>query len=114
MGNVVFLNADSDNDQLRLFATPEQFSMVQRRVKASEGLTIRQRQVFELVAQGLATKLIARSLDIAVGTVKVHLAAVYARFGTCNRVALADILEGRQVPRHWVQNDRSGEYAARH
>ena len=40
-------------------------------------LTDRQREVFELLAQGHATKSIARHLDLAVGTVKVHLAAIY-------------------------------------
>jgi DNA-binding NarL/FixJ family response regulator len=40
-------------------------------------LTDRQREVFELLAQGFSTKTIARRLDLAVGTVKVHLAAIY-------------------------------------
>lgn len=48
-------------------------------------LTERQREVFELMAQGYATKSIARELGLAVGTVKVHLAAIYRLLGVHNR-----------------------------
>ncbi len=40
-------------------------------------LTPRQREVMDLLAQGLSTKMIARRLSLGVGTVKVHLAALY-------------------------------------
>ncbi|HQT78830.1 MAG TPA: response regulator transcription factor [Rhodopila sp.] len=48
-------------------------------------LTERQREVFDLMAMGCATKTIARQLDLAVGTVKVHLAAIYRAFGAHSR-----------------------------
>ena len=53
---------------------------------ALEGLTGRQRDVLRLLAQGRSTKDIARTLDLAVSTIKVHLAAVYRVFGARNRV----------------------------
>ena len=43
-------------------------------------LTERQRHVFELLAEGCATKTIARRLDLAVGTVKVHSRQFTARW----------------------------------
>lgn len=49
-------------------------------------LTGRQRDVLRLLAEGRSTKDIARSLDLAVSTIKVHLAAVYRTFGARNRV----------------------------
>jgi DNA-binding NarL/FixJ family response regulator len=49
-------------------------------------LTERQRHVFELLAEGCATKIIARRLDLAVGTVKVHLAAIYRTLGASSRL----------------------------
>jgi DNA-binding NarL/FixJ family response regulator len=49
-------------------------------------LTERQRHVFELLAEGCATKTIARRLDLAVGTVKVHLAAIYRTLGASGRL----------------------------
>jgi DNA-binding NarL/FixJ family response regulator len=49
-------------------------------------LTERQRNVFELLAEGCATKTIARRLDLAVGTVKVHLAAIYRTLGASSRL----------------------------
>ncbi len=49
-------------------------------------LTGRQRDVFNLLAEGCATKTIARRLDLAVGTVKVHLAAIYRTLGATSRL----------------------------
>ena len=51
---------------------------------ASE-LSPRQRQVLALALRGLPTKLIARELAIAEGTVKVHLSMVYRALGARNR-----------------------------
>lgn len=48
-------------------------------------LTERQRAVLELVLQGHNTKMIARHLNIAVATAKVHLAAIYRMMGARNR-----------------------------
>jgi DNA-binding NarL/FixJ family response regulator len=49
-------------------------------------LTDRQMEVFNLLSEGCATKTIARRLGLAVGTVKVHLAAIYRVLGAHNRV----------------------------
>ena len=58
-------------------------------------LTDRQRDVFRLLAEGCATKTIARRLNLAVGTVKVHLAAIYRALGAHSRLeALAKARNG--------------------
>jgi DNA-binding NarL/FixJ family response regulator len=49
-------------------------------------LTDRQRDVFHLLSEGCDTKTIARRLDLGVGTVKVHLAAIYRSFGARSRL----------------------------
>jgi DNA-binding NarL/FixJ family response regulator len=49
-------------------------------------LTDRQVEVFRLLSEGCATKTIARRLGLAVGTVKVHLAAIYRVLDAHNRV----------------------------
>jgi DNA-binding NarL/FixJ family response regulator len=55
-------------------------------------LTERQRDVFDLLAEGCATKTIARRLNLAVGTVKVHLAGIYRVLGASSRLeALAKV-----------------------
>lgn len=54
-----------------------------------EGLTPRQRDVLAGIVRGLANKEIARELDIAEGTVKIHLAALFAHFDVRNRTELA-------------------------
>jgi DNA-binding NarL/FixJ family response regulator len=50
-------------------------------------LSPRQREVFELLAQGLSNKLIARELDISEGTVKSHVATIFDVLNVHNRVA---------------------------
>jgi DNA-binding NarL/FixJ family response regulator len=58
-------------------------------------LTGRQIEVFSLLSEGCATKTIARRLNLAVGTVKVHLAAIYRVLGAHNRVeAIAKVRGG--------------------
>jgi len=49
-------------------------------------LTERQVEVFQLLAEGCATKTIARRLGLAIGTVKVHLAAIYRALDAHNRI----------------------------
>jgi DNA-binding NarL/FixJ family response regulator len=49
-------------------------------------LTERQREVLRLLGEGCATKTIARRMDLAVGTVKVHLAAIYRTLGATSRL----------------------------
>jgi DNA-binding NarL/FixJ family response regulator len=56
-------------------------------------LSARQRQVLALAIQGLPNKTIASELQIAEGTVKVHLSMVYRALGVKNRVgALCRVL----------------------
>ena len=48
-------------------------------------LTVRQRDVLAELVKGRASKEIARTLDIAEGTVKIHLAAIYRALGVRTR-----------------------------
>jgi DNA-binding NarL/FixJ family response regulator len=52
-------------------------------------LSPREREVLELVCQGLANKQIARSLAITERTVKVHLGNVFRRIGVGDRTSAA-------------------------
>ena len=54
-------------------------------------LTPRQRQVLGLIVDGQSNKLIARSLGLGEGTVKIHVAAVLRALGVPNRSAAAVI-----------------------
>jgi DNA-binding NarL/FixJ family response regulator len=49
------------------------------------GLTDRQRDVLRLILRGLPNKLICRQLQLAEGTVKVHVSAVLRALGARNR-----------------------------
>ncbi|WP_462322569.1 two-component system response regulator NarL [Halochromatium sp.] len=63
------------------------------------GLTAREREILDLIAEGLSNKLIARELDLAVGTVKVHVKHLLKKLGLKSRVEAAV----------WVLNsDRGG------
>jgi len=50
-----------------------------------EGLTPRQLEVLRLMAQGLSNKGICKRLNVAEGTVKLHVTAVMRALNTCNR-----------------------------
>lgn len=52
-------------------------------------LSIREREVMSLVAKGFSNKAIARELDLAVGTIKLHLHKIYQKVGVHSRFALA-------------------------
>jgi DNA-binding NarL/FixJ family response regulator len=60
-----------------------------RRTDPTEGLSAREREVLELVAEGMANKQIARRLGIAERTVKVHLGSVFRRIGVTDRTSAA-------------------------
>jgi DNA-binding NarL/FixJ family response regulator len=55
----------------------------------TKSISPRQRDVLDCDRRGLSNKEIARELDIAEGTVKIHLAALFSHFGARNRTELA-------------------------
>ncbi|WDZ82883.1 response regulator transcription factor [Micromonospora cathayae] len=70
--------------------------LVQRAVRAQAGaarpvtgLTARERDVLDLVAEGLSNTEIAERLHIGVTTVKTHITSLMAKTGSPNRVRLA-------------------------
>jgi DNA-binding NarL/FixJ family response regulator len=58
---------------------------VAQRDPRSLGLTGRQCDVLRLILKGLPNKLICRELDLAEGTVKIHVSAVLRALGARNR-----------------------------
>ncbi len=58
-------------------------------------LTERQIEVLDQVAAGRSNKEIARSLEIAEGTVKVHITAAFRALGVHNRVSAAAAMRAR-------------------
>jgi DNA-binding NarL/FixJ family response regulator len=59
--------------------------LVKRHLVGVENLTPRQREVLDQLLLGLSSKEIARALDVAEGTVKIHLAAIYRVLGVRTR-----------------------------
>ena len=59
-------------------------------------LTARQHEILELAAKGLTNPDIARLLEIAPGTVKVHMAAIYRILDVSNRTEAAVALQRQQ------------------
>jgi DNA-binding CsgD family transcriptional regulator len=51
------------------------------------GLTQRERQVMELLSQGLTTRQIARRLRIAPATARRHIGSAAGRLGAADRLA---------------------------
>ncbi|MFI0353840.1 AAA family ATPase [Actinomadura sp. 9N407] len=55
-------------------------------------LTERERQIADLVGEGLTNRLIARRLHISEKTVEMHLSKVFAKLGVSNRAAVASMV----------------------
>lgn len=61
----------------------------QRRPNPAEELTARERQILELVTEGLPNKSIARRLGISEKTVKAHLTNAFSTIGVSDRTSAA-------------------------
>lgn len=57
--------------------------------KPGDGLSTREREVLELVAEGLANKQVGRRLGISERTVKAHLGRVFREIGVADRTSAA-------------------------
>jgi len=84
-----------------------------------DALTFREMQVLRLVVDGLCNKLIAAELDIAVGTVKSHLKAIFDKLGVRSRTQAMAAAERRGLlsaphvhARGRLESRRSGPMAA--
>jgi DNA-binding NarL/FixJ family response regulator len=51
----------------------------------ADRLTVREREVLQLVSQGLSNKLIARELQVSEHTVKFHVSSIFAKLGASSR-----------------------------
>ena len=54
-----------------------------------EALSVREREVMRLAAEGFTNKAIARQLHVSEGTIKLHLHSIYRKLGIKGRFALA-------------------------
>jgi DNA-binding NarL/FixJ family response regulator len=68
-------------------------------------LSPRQRQIIEFVHLGATNKMIARTLSISEGTVKIHLASVFQQLGATNRAAAVALYNGWQFDALSVLHD---------
>jgi DNA-binding NarL/FixJ family response regulator len=62
---------------------------VPRETRRAEGLSAREREVHELLAQGRSNREIARALFISESTTKVHVRHIYEKLGVHTRVEAA-------------------------
>lgn len=65
-----------------------------RRAKLANGLSPRQEQIMRCVHMGSTNKMIARTLGISEGTVKIHLASIFQQLGAPNRAAAVALYNG--------------------
>ncbi|NML33149.1 response regulator transcription factor [Paraburkholderia antibiotica] len=83
-----------------------------RRNKLSSMLSPRQEQIMRCVHMGSTNKMIARTLGISEGTVKIHLTSIFQQLGAPNRAAAVALYNG------WLTNHlqvlrNNGENTAR-
>jgi DNA-binding NarL/FixJ family response regulator len=65
------------------------------RIAPRDMLTSREDEVLRLLARGRSNKSIARELDIAVGTVKVHVKSILSKLDASSRTEAASIATER-------------------
>src|SRR5688572_1680988 len=61
-------------------------------------LTPRQLEVLALLCEGLPNKLICRRLNIATGTVKVHISGIFRELGVTSRLQAVVVSQARALP----------------
>jgi DNA-binding NarL/FixJ family response regulator len=66
------------------------------RTRLARSLSPRQEQIMRCVHMGSTNKMIARTLGISEGTVKIHLASIFQQLGALNRAAAVAIYNGWQ------------------
>ncbi len=69
-----------------------------RRKRFAAVLSPRQEQIMRCVHMGSTNKMIARTLGISEGTVKIHLASIFQQLGAPNRAAAVAIYNGWLTP----------------
>ena len=76
-------------------------------VQSHYNLTSRERQIAELVCQGLANGAIANRLKISPGTVKTHIRNIYRKMKVSSKIAmlLTFVTESRQHARRWYEDE---------
>jgi DNA-binding NarL/FixJ family response regulator len=86
LGGGVYLPADIMSQSGGSSEANEAAPVYDRKTQAAElGLTPRQFEVLSLLIQGKPNKLICRELNLAEGTVKIHVAAILKALGVMNR-----------------------------
>jgi DNA-binding NarL/FixJ family response regulator len=89
MAGKVYLSTEAMlSDSQSTFEKPPQALPRAQVDVASEGLSPRQHEVFQLMVRGLSNQTIADRLEISVPTTKIHAAAVLHHFEVSNRVQL--------------------------
>ncbi|QKM55189.1 helix-turn-helix transcriptional regulator [Burkholderia glumae] len=88
-----------DADAAEQRATRRLGSIPLRRQPSIGTLSPRQAQIMRFVHMGNTNKMIARTLGISEGTVKIHLASIFQQLGATNRAAAVAIYNG-WLPSH--------------
>ncbi|MGL3108125.1 LuxR C-terminal-related transcriptional regulator [Bradyrhizobium sp. BR 1432] len=78
-------------EQLDLSPTGKEADGPGKIEKRLEVLTHRERQIVQLVSEGMSNKAIARQLNVSPGTVKVHLYNIFQKLEITNRTVLATL-----------------------
>jgi DNA-binding NarL/FixJ family response regulator len=73
---------------------PEATKPQPRRPRLASGLSPRQEQIMRCVHMGSTNKMIARTLGISEGTVKIHLTSIFQQLGASNRAAAVALYNG--------------------
>lgn len=79
------LPLDSSPAELQAALIAVAHGLVALPLNRADPLTAREREVLQLVSQGLSNKLIARELQVSEHTVKFHVSSIFAKLGAASR-----------------------------
>lgn len=98
------LTAGEPPGRIAVIVEPAPAVVIARLIVRAYGLSQRERQVVQLVLQGLSTQEIAAELYISSYTVQEHLKAVFDKVGVCSRRELV----GRVFFQQYLPRPRAG------
>jgi two-component system, NarL family, nitrate/nitrite response regulator NarL len=84
----------------RTSRTPESRATMYTSERALAMLTERERQIAKLVSAGLSNKAVGQQLNLAAGTIKVHLHNIYQKLEISNRTTLTALAVSDQYNAH--------------
>jgi two-component system, NarL family, nitrate/nitrite response regulator NarL len=96
----------SSNIAHLLFRRIAATAFTQEALDPIDGLTVREKQILNLLMQGMSNKMISRSLGIGLPTAKNHVHSIFAKLGVHGRAEAISVLYRQGSSSQVIERDR--------